>query len=256
MTKIKASLKIALFLGWCMLVVPTQFIYLFFVKGYSAYTIPYIWQRGVCKVFGIKVTVKGAALSKHHTVYCSNHTSYLDIPAIGSVLKASFVAKSEVEKWPVFGFLSKLQQTIFISRRRNDAKKGALKIQEGLNDGKNIILFPEGTSSDGQSLLPMKAAMLSPLVGLSNAYIQPFTIVIRKVDGQDVSGSDQEQALRDLYAWYGEMELAPHLWIFAQTKGAEIDLIFHDPISAQAVEDRKRLVALCEEKIRIPLVTA
>jgi 1-acyl-sn-glycerol-3-phosphate acyltransferase len=256
MTKIKASLKISLFLGLCLLVVPTQFVYLLFVKGYSAYTIPHLWQLGVCKVFGIKVTVKGAAISRHQTVYCSNHTSYLDIPAIGSVLKASFVAKSEVEKWPVFGFLSKLQQTIFISRRRHDAQKGAEKIKEALGGGKNIILFPEGTSSDGQGLLPMKAAMLSPLVGLNEAYIQPFTIVIRKVDGQDVNGSDQEQALRDLYAWYGEMELAPHLWLFSQTKGAEIDLIFHDPISAQAVDDRKRLVAHCEEKIRIPLVTA
>ena len=255
MKSLKASLKIILFLCLCALVVPCQFVYLLFVKGYSAYTIPYLWQRCVCKVFGIKVTVKGVALSKHQTVYCSNHLSYLDIPAIGSVLKASFVAKSEVEKWPVFGFLSKLQQTIFISRRRHDAKKGAEKIKTGLSDGKNIILFPEGTSSDGRSLLPMKAAMLSPLVGLSDVYIQPFTILIRKVDDQEINNNDQQQGLRDLYAWQGDMELAPHLWRFLQGKGAEIDLILHEPISAHDMGDRKRLVALCEEKIRIALVT-
>jgi 1-acyl-sn-glycerol-3-phosphate acyltransferase len=255
MTKIKAVLKITLFLVWCLLCAPTQFIYLLFVKGRSAYTLPYFWQRGVCKIFGIKVVVSGAPISTAQTVFCSNHISFLDIPVIGSVLKASFVAKGEVESWPVFGFLSKLQQTIFISRKRSDAHRAGQQIEQSLKQGKNIIIFPEGTSSDGSNVLGMKAALFSPLVGLKNTVIQPFTIWIKAVDKQPVAGASDPQKLRDLYAWYGDMELAPHLWAFAQHKGAVIELVFHAPIAADSGADRKALAALCEEKIRNPLVS-
>ena len=256
MQKSKAVLRIFAFFIWCLICAPTQFIYLLFVKGPSAYKLPYIWQKGVCWIFRIKVKVSGAPISLKQTVFCSNHISYLDIPVIGSVLKASFVAKSEVETWPVFGFLSKLQQTVFISRKRTDTHKAAEKIEVSLNEGKNIILFPEGTSSDGSAVMPMKASMLSPIAGLKNASVQPFTILVKKVDGMDVAANQNDaQVLRDAYAWYGDMDLAPHLWSFAQHKGAEIELIFHEPIAADSAGDRKALTALCEEKIRIPLVS-
>lgn len=255
MTKIKAALKIILFLLWCLLCAPAQFVYLLLVKGRSAYTLPYIWQRGVCRIFGIKVVVSGAPISSAQTVFCSNHISYLDIPVIGSVLKASFVAKGEVESWPVFGFLSKLQQTIFISRKRSDAHRAGEQIEANLKQGKNIIIFPEGTSSDGSNVLAMKAALFAPLAGLENTVIQPFTIRISAVDKHGVADNGRAQALRDLYAWYGDMELAPHLWAFAQHRGAVIELVFHAPIAADGGADRKALAALCEEKIRNPLVS-
>ncbi len=255
MTKIKACFKIALFLLWCLLCAPTQFIYLLFVKGPSAYTLPYIWQRGVCRIFGIKVVISGAPISTAQTVFCSNHISYLDIPVIGSALKASFVAKGEVESWPVFGFLSKLQQTIFISRKRSDAHRAGEQIEQNLQQGKNIIIFPEGTSSDGSNVLAMKAALFSPVAGLENTVIQPFSVCIRNVDKQSVADASAPQELRDLYAWYGDMDLAPHLWAFAQHKGAVIELVFHAPIAADGGADRKALAAQCEEKIRNPLVS-
>lgn len=236
------------------MVVPTQTIYLWFCKGPSAYFVPYLWQCAVCKIFGLKVIVRGEAVSKEQTVYCSNHISYLDIPVIGSVLKASFVAKSEVEHWPVFGFLSKLQQTIFISRKRGDAAKESEKIKNSLQEGKNIILFPEGTSTDGRDVNAMKAAMLVPVMGIENAYIQPFTVRIKTVNKQSLDGSESDQDVRDLYAWHGDMELAPHLWTLAKTKGAEIELIFHTPFAANKYSDRKELIKYCEEKIRNALV--
>ncbi|MEC7577065.1 MAG: lysophospholipid acyltransferase family protein [Pseudomonadota bacterium] len=255
MKTLKAIIKLSAFLIWSGLCAPTQMVYMLFDRGVGAYRIPYIWQRGVCKIFGLKVTASGEEIIDHQAVYCSNHVSYLDIPVVGSVLKASFVAKADVENWPIFGFLSKLQQTIFISRKRSDVKKEAVKIANSLAEGKKIILFPEGTSSDGSAVLPVKGAMLAPIIDAEGAYVQPFTIKVNAVDGQPVLGAGaQQQSLRDLYAWYGDMDMAPHLWAFAKTKGAHVELVFHAPVAAEKFDDRKALAAYCEENIRNPLV--
>ena len=255
MKNVKAIIKLISFLLWSGFCAPLQMIYMLFDRGAGAYRIPYIWQRGVCRIFGLKINVTGAAILTQQAVFCSNHVSYLDIPVIGSVLKASFVAKSEVEGWPIFGFLSKLQQTVFISRKRSDSMRAAAKIGEALAEGKNIILFPEGTSGDGADVLPVKASMLAPIVDVDTATVQPLTVKLISADGIDVNTeNEQAKQARDLYAWYGDMDMAPHLWAFAKTKGAVLELVFHAPIATKEFNDRKELASYCEENIRKPLV--
>tara|TARA_B100001179_G_C18593522_1_gene405929 strand:- start:1377 stop:1943 length:567 start_codon:yes stop_codon:yes gene_type:complete len=181
-------------------------------------------------------------------LYVSNHISYLDIPVIGSVLKASFVAKEEVRNWPVFGFLSTLQQTAFIKRNRSAASEGTSELNNFLKDGKNLILFPEGTTSNGTEVLPFKSSFFQVATTGNVQHVQPFTVKINQVNGiEPVIQSDY-----DIYAWHGDMDLAPHLWKFAKSKGAVIDLVFHDSLTLSANSDRKTLCNHSYEKVKSP----
>ena len=243
MKQLRIFYKAALFTLWCALVVPLQLIALRFTHGRGAYTLPYFWHNRICGVFGLKVVVEGTPLHDQQTLFVCNHVSYLDIPVMASVLKASFVAKKEVSGWPVFGTLARLQQTAFISRSRNDAQKEKNALTNMLASGKSVILFPEGTSTDGRDVVPFKSSLFSmTLDGNRNGMlIQPVTLVVDSVDGR----SANDQTARDVYAWYGDMTMPPHLSGFTASKGAVIRLVFHPPIDPAAYADRKTLADDC-----------
>jgi 1-acyl-sn-glycerol-3-phosphate acyltransferase len=175
-------------------------------------------------------------------MYVSNHLSYLDIPAIGSYLKASFIAKQEVAGWPVFGFLSKMQQTAFVDRTGARLEQDHYSLGSMLDAGKSLILFPEGTSSDGVALLPFKSRLFALVIErVGSVAVQPFTI--RLPDART-------QKDRDQYAWYGDMDLAPHLWALAKTNGVRVELVFHDLIEVTPETERKELTEKCFEAIK------
>jgi 1-acyl-sn-glycerol-3-phosphate acyltransferase len=249
MHSIKASLKLAVFCIWTLLIAIPQVILLQFTKGPKAYLLPYIWENGFCKIFGLKVNLKGTPYTESQTIYISNHISYLDIPVIASVLKASFVAKADVEKWPVLGFLSKLQQTAFISRRSTEVKKGKYDLSNMLLEGKSLIIFPEGTSSDGKEVLPFKSSLFSIALEQNDEkeiFIQPITLSLVSANGRLAN----TQEIRDLYAWHGDMTLAPHLWAFLKGSGATINLYFHAPFKANEHSSRKDLAHLCFKEVQ------
>ena len=248
MSTVRGAVKLLAFALWSICLVPPQMVLLLFHRGQAAYTIPYIWQKGVCRIFGIKVRVEGEPQINEQTLFISNHLSYLDIPAIASVLKASFVAKADVQNWPVFGFLSTLQQTAFISRSRGDAVKGKNALSNMLAEGKSLILFPEGTSSDGTNILPFKSSLFSLALGRTDELpltIQPLTLKLLTVDRQDAASTEK----RDLYAWYGDMTLPPHLWAFAKSRGAELLIEFHQPRQSKDFSCRKELANTCHTDV-------
>ncbi len=249
MKNIRASFKFFLFFTLTVLIIPLQSIVLVFTDGPLSYYFPLIWQKSVCFIFRIKVKVIGAPSQNSQTIFISNHLSYLDIPVIGSTIKASFVAKKDVESWPVFGFLSKLQQTAFISRSREDAAKEKDKLDQMLFDRKNLIIFAEGTSTDGKEVLPFKSSLFSIALqkNLSELLVQPVTIAMNSVDGKKVINPED----RDLYSWHINMDtpLAVHLWLFAKTTGAIITVDFHPPIRAHDFADRKALALACHKQV-------
>ena len=144
MNNIIAAFKFFLFVLLCLIIVPLQLLVLLFHKGNGAYILTYFWQKSVCAIFRIKVKVIGTPFTDSQTIHVSNHISYLDIPVMASILRASFVAKKDVASWPVFGMLSKLQQTAFISRDRSDAKQARYALDNMLDEGKSLIVFHEG----------------------------------------------------------------------------------------------------------------
>lgn len=247
-SKIKAVLKLLFFLVWTGLLILPQTLIVMCFKGKYSYFIPVLWHRGVCLVFGIRHKVIGKPIQGKQVLYLSNHISYLDIPVIGSVLKASFVAKSEVAGWPIFGVLAKLSGTAFVSRSRQAAKKEKDNLSSHLQKGKSLVLFPEATSTSGADVIPFKPSLLAVMFDekFKQIPIQPFTIQVTEINGK----KDITQEERDLYAWYKEEdELVPHLWTLAQNKGALITLIFDEPNVAENYKDRKELSKACHHVI-------
>ncbi len=241
--------KLFLFALICFCATLTQPLILLFHKGKYAYIIPRLLQKATCMVMNISVITIGIPSKNRQTMYVCNHISYLDIPAIGSIISGSFIAKKDVASWPVFGFLARLQQTLFISRNREDAATEKAALNKMLDEGKNFILFPEGTSSEGTQVLPFKSSLFSIAFqdNAKNLMIQPITLTLTKINGQ----TPENQNERDIYAWHINMDtpLLPHLWRFAQTRGTSITLTFHPPIKANECSDRKTLAKHCHNAV-------
>lgn len=251
MRALLSFLRLSLFLIWVVAGIPFQMLWLCFDKGRSAYTIPLYWHRVLWKILNIRCIVQGVPETKRQTIFIANHLSYLDITIMAGTLPASFVAKSEVARWPVFGTLARLQRTIFVSRNasRTHMRKEGDALEARLYDGTSLIVFAEGTSSDGRAVLPFKAGLLAPILSHERAaemLIQPVSIVIEQVDGRS---PDQDEGARDLYAWHGDMTMLPHLWGFTGGKGAVIRLIFHPARPAKDFTDRKALAAHCHSAV-------
>lgn len=242
-----AVFKLFLFLLLVLLTVLVQPLVLLVTKGPVAYLYPQFFHWAACRIFNIKLRLVGDAPQVGQILYLSNHLSYLDIPVLGSLIRGSFIAKADVEGWALFGFLSQLQQTAFIKRDRNAAKTVQAQINSMVAQGKSLILFPEGTSTDGRSVYPFKSSLFSLFVGdhaPKDLQIQPITLRMHSTDGV-VLAADDTQDRRDIYAWHVGMDdsidIGTHLWAFAKSKGAVIEVIFHPLLTASAYDDRKIL---------------
>ena len=240
---IVAGFKFFLFAALIVVVVPPQILIMLFTKGPISRILPMLWMRWVCMVFGIRVCKQGTPYRDGQVISMCNHLSYLDIPVVGSVIPDSFVSKSDVAKWKLFGFLAGLRQTAYVIRGSVDPIVASQGVEKRLAEGDNLIIYPEGTSTDGQEVLEFKRGVFARAIDaqIENLKIQPVTLSVTNVDGHPNETQDD----RDLYAWHNGMdddfELQHHLWKFAQSKGADIKLIFHEPIAVKDYNDRKIL---------------
>jgi 1-acyl-sn-glycerol-3-phosphate acyltransferase len=249
MASFRAAFKLLCFALLVILVVLTQPIVLFFTKGPASYVLPRLWHKAVCLVFGLRLRVVGTPCPAGQALYISNHLSYMDIVTLGALIKGSFVAKSEVEGWALFGFLSHLQQTAFIVRKKTEIGVAKDSLAGLITAGKTLIIFPEGTSTDGQSVRAFKSGLFMLATESSNPdlLVQPVTIHVDRSDGRPVRNQND----RDLYAWHidMEMDLGPHLWRFTKTSGADLTITFQAPLRAGDYSDRKQLCALCYDAV-------
>jgi len=205
--------------------------------------------HGVClKIVGIEVTVRGAPLSHGSGLLVSNHISYLDIIILGSCSLASFVSKAEVRDWPLFGLLAKQQRTVFIERKRSAAKEQRATLESRIRSGDRLILFPEGTTSDGQRTLTFKTSLFDIASiegndGLS-VPVQPVTLAYTHLDGIPMG-----RWLRPLYAWYGDMELTSHMLQWMGVGQVKVEVTFHEPVRQSDFQSRKHLAEYCEHRV-------
>lgn len=220
------------------------------------------FHKWCCFVFNIQTHIHGhsAHTQNRPVIYLCNHISYLDILVLGSYVDGCFVAKSEVASWPGFGFLAKLQKTIFIVREKSALNQSRHSIANAMEKGHDIILFPEGTSTDGWDVLQFKAGLLGiffpdekdrkkadAIPVIDDALVQPLAIKHVKTNGIDVTKDHQD--LRDLYAWYGDMELVPHLWALAHTHRTDVELHYLDPLSPKDFVHRFDIANAAQERV-------
>ena len=229
------------------------FVWLFFITifliilrpfNFSMYAnIPRFFHIGFLKILNIKVNLVGKIHKERPGLLISNHASWLDIPILSSLTNISFIAKSEISKWPLFGFLAKLQDTVFVERRSIKAVKQKNEINNILLKGKRLVLFPEGTSSDGNRVLKFKSSLFSVAENNTENYlIQAVTVCYKGLNGLPMSRSE-----RPLISWWGDMDLMNHLWNILKLNSVTILVIAHEPI--EEVHDRKSLAKIAWEQV-------
>ncbi len=275
-----AALRLSAFL---LLIVVLTPLHLVMVATSGSMAVPRLFHKICRRIFGIRlrhIKTDGQAQAsaeksqgkssknKNPVFYVSNHVSYLDIILLGGVFDAVFVAKSDVADWPLFGVLAKLQKTVFIRRVAQGIDEGRGMIAARLARGYSVILFPEGTSTDGRAVVPFKSALFSLFTanaaaeraagqegtsqgeGFAETPIVPLCIRIRSVEGIKPSEHEQEDnGPRGLYGWYGDMVLVPHLWRFSQVFYTEIDLIEGAAVLPSAFASRKDMASFFHTQV-------
>jgi 1-acyl-sn-glycerol-3-phosphate acyltransferase len=224
----------------------------------SAGWIPVYVYRLFLRLFRVRVVVQGRPPAGEPTLVLSNHVSWLDIPVLGSLLPLSFVAKSDVAGWPVIGFYARLQRCIFIDRaRKSHTASVNTEVAHRLTQGDTIVLFPEGTTSDGNRLLPFRSALVGAAraalaePSLQRIWLQPLAIVYARRNGLPVTRRE-----RPAIAWYGDMDLGPHLAGLLREGSIDVVVRWCEPIPFDAGRDRKRATLEAEAAVRIAVQEA
>ncbi len=218
-------------------------------------TLPYWYHQRCCRILGFRVERRGRQSRQHPTLYVCNHLSYFDIMVLGSLIKGSFVAKSEVAGWPFFGWLAKLQRTVFVQRgARHRTAEHRDEMLERLNADDDLILFPEGTSGDGHWVLPFKSALFS--VAERRPHDQPLRVQPVSVAYTRLDGVPMGRYLRPLFAWYGDMELPSHMWRATGMGLVTVVVEFHAPVTIDEFGSRKALSEHCYQRVSKGLAAA
>jgi 1-acyl-sn-glycerol-3-phosphate acyltransferase len=206
--------------------------------------IPVLYHRLGCRILGLRVRIEGAPAAARPLLIVSNHISWLDIPLLTAVMPVSFVAKREVGSWPVFGLLAKLQRSIFVDRaRRRQSAAANGEIAARLLAGDAIVLFAEGTSSDGRDVLPFRSALIGSAaqacerLPAGEVFVQPLSV-------------SYTGGARDLAPWHGDMELLPHFVRVLRAPGIDAVLRWGEPAVYFAQSDRKRMARKLEDEVR------
>ncbi len=216
--------------------------------------IPRRFWRVALRTTGMRAAIRGKRAETHPVLFVANHCSYLDIIVLGALIDGSFIAKTEVRGWPVIGYMSMLGYTVYVERRSRYAADQRDEMMERLRAGDNLILFPEGTSSDGNRTLPFKSALFSTAqlrIDDRPITVQPVSIAYTHLDGMPLGRN-----LRANYAWYGDMDLAPHFWKVMGMGRATATVEFHEPVTIDQFGSRKLLARHCEEAISRGVATA
>lgn len=216
-----------------------------------ARSLPLHYHRLVCRILGVRVEVTGDPPDCGPLLIAANHVSWLDIVILSSIAPVSFVAKKEVAKWPFFGSLARLQRTVFVDRDRRHATGGGRdEMRERLKAGDILVLFAEGTSGDGRSVLPFKSSFFGA-AELPGVLVQPVSLAYRSHRNLPMN-----RRLLPSYAWYGDMDLVPHLLGALRSGPIEVTVVCHPPLSLGGELTRKALARHAEDAVRQGLVLA
>jgi 1-acyl-sn-glycerol-3-phosphate acyltransferase len=239
--RVRAVRRIATIVLWTLMALPVQAV-LMALPGRGDAAFGRFYWRTVAWLMGMRLQVVGEPAPGKSVLFVSNHSSWLDIVVLGGALDACFVAKREIGTWPVIGWVAKLGRTVFVSRTRTGTKGEAELIRERLTAGDNMILFPEGTTSDGGRVMPFRSAFLS--VADKARVVQPVSVVFDRLGGLPACRRD-----RPHFAWYGDMDIGSHAWRLARRSKVRATVVLHTPLDPAAYPDRKALTAACAEVV-------
>jgi 1-acyl-sn-glycerol-3-phosphate acyltransferase len=225
-------------IGWTLIAAVIQAVMLA-LPGRGKVVFARLYWAGFAWLIGLHVRVIGAPAAGgqgRRVVYAANHCSWLDIPVLGSRLEACFVSKDEIAKWPGVSTVARLGRTVFVTRTRRATGRERDDMRARLASGDDLLLFPEGTSSDGSRVLPFRSAFFSIAEGEDPPLIQPVSVVYDRLGGLPT-----RRSTRAVFAWYGDMDLASHFWRLAQWRGMRVTVLMHPPLDPSEFRSRKLL---------------
>ena len=215
-----------------------------FVSKRISQKIVQIFHKLLLWLINVNVEIEGKSNPGNvPTLYVSNHLSYLDIPVLGSKINGRFIAKNEISNWPIMGYLSKIGNTIFINRNLSFLKRNKSIIYDFISKGNSIILFPEGTTSDGIRVLRFKSSLLTSLEQ-KNILIQPIVI-----NYESINGIPLNRWLKPIIAWYGDMDLKPHLINVLKLFSIKAKITFLPPLNGKNFTNRKDMTSTLHHAI-------
>jgi 1-acyl-sn-glycerol-3-phosphate acyltransferase len=256
MSRFRAAAVLTGFMGLTLPLMPIQAL-LLRVSQPAARRFPHWYHRRVCRILGIRLQIDGAVTSGP-VLLVSNHTSWLDIPVLSAVAPVSFVAKSEVAGWPFVSALARLQRTVFVDRTRRVAVgETAGEMASRLAQGDALVLFAEGTSTDGNRVLPFNSSLFAAAKPGNKAsegqdttvapatVVQTVSIVYSRLHGVPFGRAD-----RHLVGWYGDMDMQSHAWELLKAGPLDVIVRISEPVALSTYADRKDLAERTETAVR------
>ena len=228
---------------WTLLCMPVQAV-LINLPGLAKVRFAQTYWRGVALILGLRIKVIGELSAQRPVLFVANHCSWVDIVALGSVLPGCFVAKAAIAHWPLINWVARLGRTVFVSRQRGRVALEQSALSARLGAGDNIILFPEGTTSDGARVLPFSPAFLALADAPARPFVQPVTLVYDRLDGLPIRRQNRPQI-----SWYGDMELASHFNCLGRAGSLHATLLLDPPIPPGSFPNRKALCAALEARL-------
>lgn len=206
-----------------------------------------LWSRACLWLLGLRLRVRGRPIAAGAIV--ANHASWIDILPLRATQLVHFVAKAEVAGWGAVGFIARITDTIFVERRRSEAKRQEAELRARIAKGQVLCIFPEGTSTDGLRVLPFKSALFSALMdengtppGRAEIFVQPVTIRYRP---NPDAGLPPE-----FYGWWGTMPLGGHIRdVVSRSFGGQVEVIYHAPVRPRGFPNRKALADHCQREV-------
>jgi 1-acyl-sn-glycerol-3-phosphate acyltransferase len=210
------------------------------------------YYRLLSRLLRIKIVTSGAQVTGRPVLIVSNHVSWVDIVVLAAIAPMVFVAKREVASWPLIGNAAKVQKVVFVDRmRRQQTPETNKEIAQRLAEGHPVVLFAEGTSSDGNRVLPFRSALIGAVetacaeAGLGEVALQPMSICYTAQQGLPMARNDQP-----VVAWYGDLDFFPHFADFIRRGVVTVNVSFGDAVTCTADHDRKLLAKELETAVR------
>ncbi|TKT74869.1 lysophospholipid acyltransferase family protein [Aquamicrobium sp. LC103] len=222
------------------------------------HAVPRLWHGLVLRLLGLRVQVFGTLAPDRPLMLASNHVSWTDIMVLSSLADVHFIAKSEVAGWPVIGTLSRLQRTVFVERQaRGKSGEQVGEIAERMTSGDPMVLFAEGTTSDGNTILPFKSTLFAAAVrametaDAADIAVQPVAIAYTRLHGMPMGRRHRRHL-----SWIGDQELLPHLTWLLREGAVDVEVHFGEPLRFGDGASRKEIARGAEERVREMMAAA
>jgi 1-acyl-sn-glycerol-3-phosphate acyltransferase len=211
------------------------------------------YYRLLRRLLRLRVRIVGRQVRDHPVLIVANHISWVDIILLGSIAPVAFIAKREIAEWPLIGRAAKAQRSVFVDRaRRHQTAAAVAEIARLLTEGIPVVLFAEGTSSDGNRVLPFRSALvgaardaLAQAAPMQKILVQPLSICYTRFQGLPMGRQH-----RSIVAWYGDLDFIPHLKEFIRRGAVDAVVTWGEPMAYDGATDRKALVNSLEGVVR------